>query len=271
MKIIPPLFKILFFLLALSNFAHAFYDPGHGRWVSRDPIQEQGGVNLYGFVVNDGVNKLDYLGFVAADEKLMIETVHEGAINAHRSAEDEYLNQLKSENPNVITPGFNKNREYKPASPKEYGGKVCENCEIKDDGSKVYTYYLTSKSGAWPLLPGFADIHLGSSPDCKDGDKDVAFWHTHPSELVRELVDKKAREKKYKYYWSASNSFSDADKRFTSNKMQNPDGLPLFVTYRAAPSYREWTYATDKHPGGRVRESGTNPIEWLEFQDGIAP
>lgn len=56
------MFKILFFLLALSNFAHAFYDPGHGRWVSRDPIQEQGGVNLYGFVGNDAVSKVDLIG-----------------------------------------------------------------------------------------------------------------------------------------------------------------------------------------------------------------
>ena len=31
-------------------------------WPSRDPIEEKGGVNLYGFVGNDGVNRLDYLG-----------------------------------------------------------------------------------------------------------------------------------------------------------------------------------------------------------------
>jgi hypothetical protein len=33
-----------------------------GRWPSRDPIEEEGGVNLYGFVGNDGVNNRDYLG-----------------------------------------------------------------------------------------------------------------------------------------------------------------------------------------------------------------
>ncbi|MEI2421326.1 hypothetical protein V6O07_13715, partial [Arthrospira platensis SPKY2] len=30
--------------------------------MNRDPIEEQGGLNLYGFVRNDGVNYLDYLG-----------------------------------------------------------------------------------------------------------------------------------------------------------------------------------------------------------------
>ena len=37
--------------------------PGIPQWPSRDPIEEDGGVNLYGFVANDGVNSLDFLGF----------------------------------------------------------------------------------------------------------------------------------------------------------------------------------------------------------------
>ena len=65
MKTVHPLLKILLLFVALSNLACAFYDPGQGRWVSRDPIEEQGGVNLYGFVGNDGVNKFDYLGLEA--------------------------------------------------------------------------------------------------------------------------------------------------------------------------------------------------------------
>ena len=41
---------------------YRFYDAGLGRWLNRDPIEERGGVNLYGFVGNDGVNSWDYLG-----------------------------------------------------------------------------------------------------------------------------------------------------------------------------------------------------------------
>jgi uncharacterized protein RhaS with RHS repeats len=33
-----------------------------GRWISRDPIEERGGLNLYGMVGNDPVNQWDYLG-----------------------------------------------------------------------------------------------------------------------------------------------------------------------------------------------------------------
>jgi hypothetical protein len=32
------------------------------RWLNRDPIEEEGGLNLYGFCGNDGVNRWDILG-----------------------------------------------------------------------------------------------------------------------------------------------------------------------------------------------------------------
>lgn len=37
-------------------------DPYGGRWLSRDPIEEEGGLNLYGMANNDLVNQWDYLG-----------------------------------------------------------------------------------------------------------------------------------------------------------------------------------------------------------------
>ncbi|MBN1671944.1 MAG: hypothetical protein JXR37_12975 [Kiritimatiellae bacterium] len=39
-----------------------FYSPNLGRWVSRDPIEESGGVNLYGFVACDRISRCDLLG-----------------------------------------------------------------------------------------------------------------------------------------------------------------------------------------------------------------
>ena len=38
---------------------------GRTYWPSRDPIEERGGMNLYGMVANDTVNLTDYLGFAA--------------------------------------------------------------------------------------------------------------------------------------------------------------------------------------------------------------
>ena len=46
----------------LLYYGYRWYDPVTGRWMSKDPIGEKGGVNLYGFVGNDGVKMTDMLG-----------------------------------------------------------------------------------------------------------------------------------------------------------------------------------------------------------------
>ena len=46
----------------LLYYGFRYYDPERGRWLNRDPIAERGGLNLYGFVGNDGVNDVDKLG-----------------------------------------------------------------------------------------------------------------------------------------------------------------------------------------------------------------
>ena len=46
----------------VTYYGYRWFDPVTGRWPSRDPIEEEGGLNLYGFVENDVVNSHDYLG-----------------------------------------------------------------------------------------------------------------------------------------------------------------------------------------------------------------
>ena len=46
----------------MAYYTYRYYDPLTGRWPSRDPIEEDGGVNLYGFLGNDGINGFDVLG-----------------------------------------------------------------------------------------------------------------------------------------------------------------------------------------------------------------
>ncbi len=50
------------FEAGLNYYGYRYYDPQLGRWPSRDPIEEGGGINLYGFVSNNGLNNWDYLG-----------------------------------------------------------------------------------------------------------------------------------------------------------------------------------------------------------------
>jgi RHS repeat-associated protein len=50
----------------LYYYGYRHYDPLTGRWPSRDPIEEEGGLNLYAFVDNDGINWLDITGLLTA-------------------------------------------------------------------------------------------------------------------------------------------------------------------------------------------------------------
>ena len=46
----------------LYYYGYRYYDPMTGRWPSRDPIEEFGGVNLYGMVLNNPIEHIDLLG-----------------------------------------------------------------------------------------------------------------------------------------------------------------------------------------------------------------
>lgn len=49
-------------------YLHRFYDPQNGRWLNRDPLGEEGGVNLYGFVFNNPIRLLDAWGLSSFNE-----------------------------------------------------------------------------------------------------------------------------------------------------------------------------------------------------------
>jgi len=47
---------------SLYYYGHRYYSAESGRWVSRDPIEEQGGIDLYVFVINRPTDKRDSNG-----------------------------------------------------------------------------------------------------------------------------------------------------------------------------------------------------------------
>ncbi|MAF92885.1 MAG: hypothetical protein CL674_16570 [Bdellovibrionaceae bacterium] len=49
----------------LVKFGARDYDPETGRWISKDPIRFDGGINLYAYADNDPVNKIDPNGLWA--------------------------------------------------------------------------------------------------------------------------------------------------------------------------------------------------------------
>jgi RHS repeat-associated protein len=52
----------------VAYYAYRYYDPQTGRWPSRDPIEEERGINLYAFSKNNGVNRFDSLGMKSCSD-----------------------------------------------------------------------------------------------------------------------------------------------------------------------------------------------------------
>ena len=69
-----------------SYYGYRYYNPETGRWINRDPIGEQGGLNLYGFVANDPMNLIDPFGldFIAVGSNAAIRGVP-AAVGGHLS------------------------------------------------------------------------------------------------------------------------------------------------------------------------------------------
>jgi RHS repeat-associated protein len=47
---------------AWSNYGHRFYAFSLGRWMSRDPIEEKGGINMFCFIKNNTISYFDIIG-----------------------------------------------------------------------------------------------------------------------------------------------------------------------------------------------------------------
>src|SRR5690625_2294410 len=54
--------KYMDFETDLLYYGFRYYSSNMGRFLNRDPLEEDGGLNLYAFVGNDPVNRWDYLG-----------------------------------------------------------------------------------------------------------------------------------------------------------------------------------------------------------------
>lgn len=73
----------------LLYYGYRYYTPTLGRWINRDPIEEEGGLNLYGFCLNNGITGFDALGQVV--EVLGMS----GGQAAQKTAELERANSFK--------------------------------------------------------------------------------------------------------------------------------------------------------------------------------
>jgi len=72
----------------LVYYGRRFYDPNLHRWINRDPIEERGGINLYGFVRNSPTHYVDRNGNVFGEGLGLAFTLADIALNACPSQTD---------------------------------------------------------------------------------------------------------------------------------------------------------------------------------------
>ncbi len=117
------------------NYGYRYYSPQIGRWLSKDPIEERGGNNLYIFAGNNGIGSMDLLGlqaeydsFTTAVEHAATSTKAETTRSSMKAAENFKAFNRTSTPDQYITDedGFGAWRKYNPSEIYIYGIEYAE-------------------------------------------------------------------------------------------------------------------------------------------------
>lgn len=171
--------------LGLVYYNYRHYNPRDGRWISRDPLGEEDGENLYGFIGNQVTLGTDFIGlrrqtydskkeaiFAARDIVLQAmmekyETLKEyGLIKNKSNSWPEVWRNLKEKKPEWYQ--RLKANKAKNLDKWEYGARISCNGKGKYYVAEVGTSFI------------FKEVVPQETPPCEEGDIMVAFVHSHP-------------------------------------------------------------------------------------------
>jgi hypothetical protein len=161
---------LLFAVLETSAFA--YYMPGQGRWLSRDPIEERGGRNLYALANNDAQNYVDRNGLDVAG-------AGQGADKDQGQGKDPYDGYDKEKDVTTYNCAGIAFRNYRYMSPEDTKAELakgesidcskdCPPCQLKFWFWEYSTAtYNSSTKQTGPWKPSF---HVVGAPNsCEDG------------------------------------------------------------------------------------------------------
>jgi hypothetical protein len=145
-----PLLALLASLL-LPETAHGFYNASTGKWLSRDPIAERGGVSLYVFSRNEPVDRLDALGETCVNPCAQFNKP-EGLAGAVICCEGDMYLCVWGPFPGIT-------------NPKAAG--VITNCLLDHENSHAYDVKPCDKCRKGIYRPDYKRRHMNDSSECK--------------------------------------------------------------------------------------------------------
>lgn len=159
----------------LLYYGYRYYSSELGRWINRDPIEEQGGTNLYGMVGNDALNKWDVLGL--KEEKTIILAA---GLGKHET------NIFGSNNPRLLLMR-QKMKEYLGYDPKGYsvGSSPITNTVYLQIQIKAAHQALAEKKQKCSVKIKVDMAFTKTAPEMKkhlskEGDLHIVFAHGSP-------------------------------------------------------------------------------------------
>lgn len=172
--------------LGLVYYNYRHYSPSLGRFLSRDPIEEQGGRNLYAFVKNVPILKFDLLGqnfcsFIEEAEAKSFEMLKEQIKKIGKLAE-RFPDRLKNEFERIVVREFRK-RWIEHGS----GGPI-------EDFSFLTSFYKINS--VEEKEAGFAlsfSAYISSAPIVNINNRNYGLRGTVEYELSRDELDSKLK------------------------------------------------------------------------------
>ena len=112
----------------LVYYGRRYYSPSQGRFFGRDPIDEEGGLNLYGFSGNDAINGWDLLGMTTPHPTLTVEDLPNRRLGVGNTSY--YGNATWTGTGVYSSVGYNANGVGSPSSSVSMGGPPSQATKI---------------------------------------------------------------------------------------------------------------------------------------------
>ena len=192
--------------LGLVYYNYRHLNPHDGRWISRDPIMEQGSWNLFAFVNNNGIINIDILGcesFIAEDMQSSIggvgvgyEVHIKGKTLVKIDGQNFYMEYSRRPSPGhtKTPPGklwmYNKNNKTQMYRLDAPHGKLGWHHNVSTPISKVKGFKIVdhSERGAWPFKQTITIFKWGGRALFFVGGAVSLYEIYHAEDRVREII-----------------------------------------------------------------------------------